>query len=206
MFWLYEISNFVAYNRYQIIFFLIEYINKIIACLQGVSMDILYAPWRDTYVENSKKEKDPEDKSCVFCKKSLATQADHESFLLKKTEHAFVILNLYPYNGGHLLILPIQHIAHLEDLTHQVRAELMELVAASSKILKDVLHAQGINAGLNLGRASGAGIPEHLHFHVVPRWIGDTSFITTIGNTKNVSVDLQRIYNELKPAFTALEL
>src|SRR5207253_805618 len=104
----------------------------------------------------------------------------------------FVILNLYPYNGGHLLILPQQHIAHLEEVSQEIRAELMELISASIVILKNVLGAQGINAGLNLGRASGAGIPSHLHFHVVPRWVGDTSFITTIGNTKNVSVDLER--------------
>jgi ATP adenylyltransferase len=181
--------------------------GKIIACLQGVSMDILYAPWRDAYVTKSKENQGslPED-YCVFCDKLADTNQDSKNFILKKTKHAFVILNLYPYNGGHLLILPLQHVAHLEDLSKEIRAELMELMSASIVILKNVLGAQGVNAGLNLGRASGAGIPSHLHLHVVPRWVGDTSFITVIGNTKNVSVDLEKIYTNLKPAFEALEI
>ncbi|MBP6869352.1 HIT domain-containing protein [Candidatus Babeliales bacterium] len=174
-------------------------------------MDILYAPWRDTYITKSKKNEKPSDQDCVFCKKLVdknsSDQDDSaEEFILKKTKHAFIILNLYPYNGGHLLILPRQHVAQLEDVSAQVRAELMELMSASIVILKNVLKAEGINTGLNLGRASGAGIPSHLHFHVVPRWFGDTSFITTIGDTKNVSVDLHRIYQDLKPAFQALEI
>ncbi len=169
-------------------------------------MDILYAPWRDTYVTDTKKEKKPSENDCVFCEKLATPDCDEQNFILKKTKHAFVILNLYPYNGGHLLILPQQHIANLEDLSQEVRAELMELVSASVVILKNTLKAEGINSGLNLGRAAGAGIPSHLHFHVLPRWFGDTSFISTIGNTKNVSVDLQRVYNDLKPAFQALEI
>ena len=172
-------------------------------------MDILYAPWRDKYITESKKELKKSESDCVFCQilvdKDGATTSE-EFFILKETEHIFIILNLYPYNGGHLLILPRNHIAQLEDVPKIVRQELMEFVCASIAILKKVLKAEGINAGLNLGKASGAGIPEHLHFHVVPRWIGDTSFITTIGHTKNVSVDLQRIYQELKPAFQALEI
>lgn len=169
-------------------------------------MDILYAPWRDKYVKHSKNQNSSSDKSCVFCEKFSNNDHDNQEFILKKTKHAFVILNLYPYNGGHLLILPIKHVANLEDLSKKVRAELMELVSASSAILKNVLNTEGINAGLNLGRASGAGIPSHLHFHVVPRWLGDTGFMTTIGSTRNVSVDLQKTYEELKPAFQDLEI
>ena len=169
-------------------------------------MDILYAPWRDNYIHQSKKNSNELDDDCVFCKKLSAKDSDYQEFVLKVTKNAFVILNLYPYNGGHLLILPQQHTAHLEDLSKEVRSELMELMSASVTILKDVLKAEGINAGLNLGRASGAGIPSHLHLHVVPRWNGDTSFITTIGHTKNVSVDLEKVYNDLKPAFQALEI
>jgi ATP adenylyltransferase len=169
-------------------------------------MDILYAPWRDNYINEHKKDKKSLEKICVFCDIISSDCDPANRFLLKKTEHVFVILNLYPYNGGHLLILPCQHEAHLENLSAQVRAQMMEMASASVAIMKDVLKAEGVNAGFNLGRASGAGIPEHLHMHVVPRWSGDTSFITTIGQTKNVSVDLHRIYNDLKPAFQALEL
>ncbi len=170
-------------------------------------MDILYAPWRDVYVTKSKEDKIlVSDDFCVFCHKIVDEKLATQEFILKKTKHAFVILNLYPYNGGHLLILPIKHIANLEDLSKEVRAELMELTNASIVILKNVLQAHGINVGMNLGRASGAGIPSHLHMHLVPRWVGDTSFITVIGNTKNVSVDLEKIYQNLKPAFDALDI
>lgn len=172
-------------------------------------MDILYAPWRDKYITESKKELKPSELDCVFCQILIdknSTNSSEVSFILKETQHAFIILNLYPYNGGHLLILPRDHVANLEDLSQDIRTELMELVTASIVILKNVLKAEGVNAGLNLGRASGAGIPGHLHFHVVPRWFGDTSFITTIGHTKNVSVDLERIYQDLKPAFQALKI
>lgn len=169
-------------------------------------MDILYAPWRDKYVKHGIKEKDPQKTNCVFCDKvSVEDPANHE-FVLKITKHAFVVLNLYPYNGGHILILPIKHVADIEDLSKDVRSELMELMSASIVILKEKLKTQGVNAGLNLGRASGAGLPEHLHLHVVPRWIGDTNFITTVGQTKNVSVDLHEVYKDLKPAFQALKL
>jgi ATP adenylyltransferase len=169
-------------------------------------MDILYAPWRDKYVHDSKDKDSSAQKECVFCCKLTTNQDENQEFVLKTTKNGFVILNLYPYNGGHLLVLPKQHVANLEDLSASVRAELMELVCASVTILKTVLNAEGINAGFNLGRASGAGIPDHLHFHILPRWFGDTSFITTIGHTKNVSVDLEKIYNDLKPAFQALDL
>ncbi len=169
-------------------------------------MDILYAPWRDNYITEHKKDKKTSGQACVFCDILSADSVNKDTFVLKKTEHVFVILNLYPYNGGHLLIIPYKHEENLENLSTEIRTELMELTSASVRIVKEVLHAQGVNAGFNLGRASGAGIPDHLHMHVVPRWIGDTSFITTIGQTKNVSVDLHRIYNDLKPAFQALEL
>ncbi len=169
-------------------------------------MDILYAPWRDAYITGPKANNDSAQAACVFCAKLLEKASTEQEFILKITQHAFVVLNLYPYNGGHLLILPREHIANLEDLSKEVRTELMELVSASIIILKNVLNTQGINAGLNLGQAGGAGIPAHLHFHVIPRWMGDTNFITTIGNTKNISVDLAKIYNGLKPAFQALEI
>ena len=181
-------------------------IAKTTACLPGVSMDILYAPWRDKYVKHSGKDKNDISEPCVFCAIFLEQDSAHHEFILKKTEHAVVLLNIYPYNGGHLLIIPLQHAANLDELSKQARAEIIELVSASAAILKDRLQTEGVNAGLNLGRASGAGIPEHLHFHVVPRWLGDTGFMTTIGQTRNVSVDLKKTYEELKPAFQALEI
>lgn len=170
-------------------------------------MDILYAPWRDKYVTGTKENQESSQKnSCVFCQKFSDHEQGKQEFVLKKTEHLYVILNLYPYNGGHLLILPKEHVANLQDLPQQVRAEFMELMNASIEIVKNVLKAQGVNVGFNLGSAAGAGIPSHLHCHIVPRWSGDTSFITVISNTKNVSVDLAKIYHDLKPAFEKLEI
>ncbi len=170
-------------------------------------MDILYAPWRDTYVTGTKENQDQSQQNlCVFCQKFSDYEHGKQEFVMKKTEHLFVILNLYPYNGGHLLILPKEHVANLQDLSQQVRAEFMELMNASIEIVKNVLQAQGVNVGFNLGSAAGAGIPSHLHCHIVPRWSGDTSFITVIGKTKNVSVDLEKIYHDLKPAFEKLEM
>jgi len=129
-----------------------------------------------------------------------------QEFILKKTNNAFIILNIFPYNGGHLLVIPRKHVHNLEDLSKKIRYELIELVNASIVILKNILKVDGINAGINLGKISGGSIPEHLHFHVIPRWTGDTNFLMTIGQTKNISVDLKKIYKKLKPAFQTLEL
>jgi len=169
-------------------------------------MDILYAPWRDTYVKESIKNKDIIHDSCVFCTIISSKDSTNQEFVLKKTEHAIVLLNIYPYNSGHILIVPLCHESDLENIKKDARNNIMELMTSSAVILKKVLQAQGINAGFNLGKVSGAGVPDHLHAHVVPRWVGDANFITVIGNTKTISVDLKRIYNELKPAFQALEL
>ena len=168
-------------------------------------MDILYAPWRDKYLTDCKKQNNALKNDCVFCEKLVVKDPASQEFILKKTKYAFVILNIFPYNGGHLLILPYEHVENLEDLSKEVRSELMELMAATIIIVKNVLKVDGINAGLNLGKTSGS-IPDHVHLHVVPRWNGDTNFLMTIGQTKSVSVDLEKVYNDLKPAFQALEI
>lgn len=169
-------------------------------------MDILYAPWRDKYVNKSIKKDEITCIECVFCEKFQEKNADENALILKRTKQCIVVMNLYPYNSGHLLVLPLDHVSELSDLSKEVRVELFELMNASIQIMKKVLKAEGINAGLNLGRASGAGIPKHLHLHIVPRWQGDTNFLPIIAETKQISVDMKRIYNELKPAFEALEL
>ena len=111
------------------------------------------------------------------------------------------MLNLYPYNAGHLLILPFEHTATLEALPKATRTEIMELTSLCTKILESELKCDGINVGINLGRAAGAGIPSHLHLHVLPRWNGDTNFLPTLADTKQVSFDLKKIYTLLKKAF-----
>ena len=171
-------------------------------------MKILYAPWREKYTTGSARESKGTDgvgqKDCIFCEQ-LKQKKDAENFILGRYKHSYIVLNRYPYNGGHLLILPLEHKAKLEELSHDARTELMDLISASSHILEEELQTQGINVGLNMGKAAGAGLPSHLHFHALPRWIGDTNFLPTIGEVKIISTDLKSIYSKLKPHFEKLK-
>ena len=162
-------------------------------------MDKLYAPWRDRYVHSQISGKESED--CVFCELFTKDESDEQRFVLFKSSDLVIVLNLYPYNGGHILVLPKNHESEFDLLPESVLAHLMSAAAKSMKIVKDQLGCQGINFGANLGRAAGAGIPEHLHMHIVPRYAGDTGFFTTIGDSKQISVDLEKIYKKLKPHF-----
>jgi diadenosine tetraphosphate (Ap4A) HIT family hydrolase len=166
-------------------------------------MDRLYAPWRTKYVRgihSGKKEDGAE--VCPFCEQ-YAAQKDLYYGILLRAKYHFVMMNAYPYSGGHLLIISNEHTPGIEEFSPEVRAELIELTALSSSILKKELNAQGINLGANLGKAAGAGIPAHFHFHVLPRWVGDTNFFPLIGETKQIGTDLKQIYDQLLPAFTA---
>ncbi len=170
-------------------------------------MDRLYAPWRESYatrVDAEKKEHIGHD-ACVFCLQ-LEDGNDEKYFILRRFPNTIVMLNLYPYNGGHLLILPFKHTDSLSQLSPDIRAEIMEVTNQSIIILSEVLEAQGFNVGLNLARAAGAGIPSHVHFHVVPRWVGDTNFLVTLANTKQISVDLYALYTKLRPYFQELKI
>jgi ATP adenylyltransferase len=165
-------------------------------------MQDLYAPWRNPYAGslNTAKQENVTSNECVFC---LSIQADDDEkyFILKRYKYCFIILNKYPYNAGHLMVLPLAHEKELHNLSSHVRAEIMEAVSACIKIVEQTLKAEGVNVGLNLGRASGAGIPTHLHFHILPRWIGDTNFLPTLADTKVISFDLKDIYQQLKGSF-----
>lgn len=171
-------------------------------------MKMLYAPWRENYTTDSARGPNGTDnapqKECTFCNQ-LQQNNDAENFILGRYKHSYIVLNRYPYNGGHLLILPLEHKAKLEDLSHDTKTELMDLISASSHILEQELQAKGINVGLNMGKAAGAGLPSHLHFHVLPRWIGDTNFLPTIAEVKTVSVDLLSVFKKLKPHFQKLK-
>lgn len=170
-------------------------------------MDHLYAPWRSTYSKSAHtaKNETTDSNECVFCQQ-LALQTDEHFFILKRFKHCFVVLNKYPYNAGHLLILPLDHLQELTQLSYDARHEIMEVIVHATEILKKILASEGINVGINLGKAAGAGIPSHLHFHMVPRWIGDTNFAVAIAETKVISFDLHDIYKQLKPAFDNLKL
>lgn len=162
-------------------------------------MKHLYAPWRGTYTQEAHvKEK---KSGCPFCA-IIQSSDDAKNYILHRYKNSIVILNLYPYNPGHLLIIPLQHAAALHDLSSETRAELMEITTKSIQILEKIMGTTGTNIGANLGdEASGGSIPDHLHIHVVPRWKGDTNFMPIIAQTKPLSADLHIVFETLKKEF-----
>ena len=156
-------------------------------------MNRLYAPWRTNYITHNK-----DDKKCVFCDIVEKIDNDNEFKVLYRNKDFFVVMNKYPYSPGHFMIIPNMHTDKLEDLDPKVWSKISLASQQGVRLLKDVLNSKGINIGMNLGKAGGAGISDHIHLHIVPRWIGDTNFITTISNTRVYSSDFEQIYNLLK--------
>jgi len=164
-------------------------------------MKKLYAPWRHDYVTKpGKKDKSLNKDTCVFCQQ-FAEHNDEQYFIIRRFKHSAVIMNYYPYNVGHVMILPFEHRGNLTDLTPEVRAEMMEVTNLAIKVVGSVLNTEGFNIGINQGVAGGGGIPGHLHIHVLPRWLGDTNFLETIGQTKLISSDFTQTYKNLKSQF-----
>ncbi|MBN2414041.1 HIT domain-containing protein [candidate division KSB1 bacterium] len=157
-------------------------------------MKKLWAPWRIEYILQPKPE------GCIFCDKPKEKN-DRDNLILYRGKTSFVIMNFYPYNNGHLMVVPYRHIPELASLTEEEQAEMMKLLTVSSEILKDVLNAEGLNIGMNLGRIAGAGIDDHIHFHIVPRWNGDTNFMPVTGNTRVISQGLYESWDLLYPMF-----
>jgi ATP adenylyltransferase len=149
------------------------------------------------YIESHKNDERPE--GCVFC--DLLKGESGEERILERTELAFVTLAKYPYNPGHLLVLPVRHTGDLEDLSVEEDAEIARLLKRCLRALREEEEPHGFNVGLNLGRVAGAGIPDHLHWHVVPRWGGDTNFMPVVGETRVLPQLLRDTYERLKPAF-----
>lgn len=165
---------------------------------QGVAVDglqRLWAPWRFAYIAGGDRLE-----GCPFCVLPLR-EDDRASLILARGEHSYVIFNAYPYNPGHLMVVPFAHEAAVEALDDPTAMELWGLARQSVAALKDRLGCQGINLGMNLGAAGGAGIAEHLHLHVVPRWSGDTNFISVVGASRVLPRALEELYDELAPAF-----
>lgn len=162
----------------------------------------LWAPWRIDYILN-KDEKDAETRGqgCLFCR-LLKDDRDRENLILERTRHSFVMLNRFPYSSGHLLVLPQTHAARLDELETEAYIDLMLLMKKAVRGLRQGINPAGVNAGINLGEAAGAGIAEHLHFHVVPRWQGDHNFMPVIADTMVMPQHLESTYEMLKPFFT----
>jgi len=158
----------------------------------------LWAPWRLKYVTGSS---GGGDDSCIFC---ASADPSRDDLVLIRTAACYAILNLYPYNNGHLMIVPNRHVASLSVTTVAEQTDLIRLTRHAEMALTEAYSPQGINIGINLGRPAGAGVLDHLHIHLVPRWSGDTNFMTAIGNTRVLPEDLQSTAAKLSPIFQRL--
>lgn len=148
-----------------------------------------------TYIENHSKEE-----GCVFCRaQSLKDSA--ENLIVFRGRHAYVILNSYPYTSGHLMVVPFLHVSTLEDLDAPTRAEMIELTTQSMRILRRLYHPHAFNIGANIGEAAGAGVKEHVHIHIVPRWVGDTNFMSTLAETRVLPEALEDTYRKVRSAW-----
>ena len=153
-------------------------------------MNHLWSPWRMSYMQADRNER------CAFCTE-LTRPDGPDNLILFRGQRAFVILNRFPYTSGHLMTVPYSHVATLEELDTETRAELMELSVTAMQVLRKVYHPQGFNLGMNIGDAGGAGITEHVHMHVVPRWIGDTNFMSSLGETRVLPEMLDETYRRV---------
>lgn len=165
-------------------------------------MEKLWSPWRNKYIESFKSD---EDKSkCIFCLMLDSNPTDMNNLLIDNSEHTFTVLNLYPYNNGHLMIVPKRHTNDFSSLTTEELSESFQKLQLAEKALLKVLNPHAFNIGANIGRVAGAGIEEHIHFHIVPRWNGDSNFMPVIGDVKIISQDLSETKTKLLQAYLEL--
>lgn len=161
-------------------------------------MDRLWSPWRLAYVTAS-----DHSHGCIFCD-AIAAEPANAPLCVFRGPHCYVILNLYPYNNGHLMVVPNRHIGALAQALPEEMAEMMRLLRVAELALTEAYHPHGLNVGINLGKAAGAGVLEHLHIHVVPRWNGDTNFMTVVGETRVLPEQLEQVAARLRPVFERL--
>ena len=154
----------------------------------------LWAPWRAKFILGEK------EKGCVFCNR-IKKKDSIQNLIVYRGTKCFVILNKFPYNSGHTLIIPNRHLGQVEKLNAEEAAEFFTLTQHTVKIIKKIFKPDSLNLGMNLGRTSGAGVPGHLHMHIVPRWIGDTNFMPVIGKTDVISIPLEPVYKAMKKEF-----
>ena len=157
-------------------------------------MNHLWSPWRMEYIESSK------ETECIFCT-AQSKQDSAENLIAFRGERAYVILNRYPYTSGHLMVVPFAHQAHLEDLDPLTRAEMMELATRCVVVLRKIYHPEAFNIGANIGESAGAGVKSHVHIHIVPRWGGDTNFMTVVADTRVLPEALERTYERVRNRF-----
>lgn len=165
-------------------------------------MDYLWSPWRYRYVSQAVKSE-----GCPFCLKQASDPSqDRQQLVLYRGQSNFVLLNLYPYTTGHLLITPYAHVANLDQLPQEALFEMMSLVQKLQIVLRETYHPEGYNVGMNLGKCAGAGVADHLHMHLLPRWVGDLNFMTVISETRVHPEDLLTTYDKLAASLAALKI
>ena len=157
-------------------------------------MERLWATWRMSYI-TGEKNKD----GCIFCNKPQEDN-DEENLILHKGKFCFIIMNLFPYNNGHIMVIPYRHIDSIILLTEEESIEMMYFIKLMTKVIKNTMSPEGFNIGMNLGQSGGAGIAEHIHMHIVPRWAGDTNFMPVISDTRVISEHIKDTYKKLKKA------
>ena len=165
------------------------------------ALDRLYTPWRYDYIKGATGEKSITGGACIFCTLRDRPEDDTQNFVLHRARHNYVVLNIYPYISGHLMIVPFEHAADLDAISKETSDELMDLAKRVQTALRDAYHPHGFNLGMNLGQAAGAGVADHLHLHVMPRWTGDANFMTTVGETRVIPEDLRTTYDKLRERF-----
>jgi len=158
-------------------------------------MKRIWAPWRMEYITGSLRT---EDSTCFLC---IDGADDEKALVVERDRNAFIVMNRYPYSNGHLMVVPVRHVGSLEDLSDEELLGMMRLVRRAVSVLKKVMNAQGLNIGINMGKAAGAGLEEHIHIHIVPRWAGDTNFMPVFGETRVISEHLLETYGRLKEGF-----
>ena len=160
-------------------------------------MDFLFTPWRYAFVTEAHKAS-----GCLFCDLPKAGN-DEKTLIVHRANHCYVILNAYPYTSGHVMVVPFQHVDQLQQLPAEAAAEMMELMRKLEGILRDLYHPEGLNLGMNLGKAAGAGVAGHIHMHVLPRWVADANFMTVVGETRVLPEDLATTYKRIRERFSA---
>jgi len=156
-------------------------------------MEHIWAPWRLDYVVSEKPD------NCILCEKRDGPEDDRANYVLYRGEHSFVLLNTFPYNSGHVMVVPYRHVGRLTQLRAEEAADLIQIAQWCVAALEEAFDAEGINLGMNVGEAAGAGIADHIHLHIVPRWRGDTNYMTVLASTRVVPQSLEDTANQLRP-------
>lgn len=164
--------------------------------MSGEKRENLWAPWRIDYIKGD----GPKEKGCIFCNR-LKEERDRENLILARGKHSFIIMNRYPYNNGHLMVTPNRHVGDITKLTEDEVLEIFSLVTGSTDAISNAMNPDGYNIGMNLGKVAGAGVDDHLHVHIVPRWNGDTNFMPVLGDVKVISEHILSTYDTLKSNF-----